>query len=534
MTPIVDDKGMVPATIADRARLTKFGFAVATAFVYFALDRISYVYPLQSLNITPWSPDRSLVVALILFYGAAWVVWVYLTILFAEVVVTGAWISLGDAAVLAAALTCAYAAIAYLIRGPLSIRLDLQRRQDVLRLALAVIIGAVGASLLYVGALLLIGDIERESVSKALFRFWIGDATGMLVTLPLLLMLFDARRRRELSALLRMPEVVLQVLVVVGALFLVFTRAEQEQSKEFYLLFLPIIWIAARHGLTGAIMALVVVQIGIILATSITLYRTVTVLELQMLLISLALTGLLLGATVDELRFASDRLARSQQLTVASEMATAMAHELNQPLTALSTYADAMRAMVRSGDADNALVVDTAERIRQVATRSADIVRRFRALGPPSIGNAVPVKIDELLASAAAEHSERAAQDGVTVRLDVATDVPSLRLDRERVLFVFSSLLANAMDAMRERCDGARTVEVVAQRRGGDVAVTFTDSGPGIAADRVERIFQPFQTDKAKAMGLALAVSRSIVESHSGSIWAESGERGIIHVRLPL
>jgi C4-dicarboxylate-specific signal transduction histidine kinase len=282
-------------------------------------------------------------------------------------------------------------------------------------------------------------------------------------------------------------------------------------------------------------MALVVVQIGIILATSITLYRTLTVLELQMLLISLALTGLLLGATVDELRFASERLARTAQLTVASEMATAMAHELNQPLTALSTYADAMRAMVRSGDADNALVVDTAERIRQVADRSAGIVRQFRALGEPSIGKARPVDLGKLLAAAVAEAGERATQEGVAIHVSVAGDLPVVNLDRERMLFVFGSLLANSMDAVRERPNGERRVDIAARRRGGgEVEITVVDSGPGIAADRVERIFQPFQTDKARAMGLALAVSRSIVESHSGSIWVESAERGIFHVRVPL
>ena len=522
------------AAVLDRSRLNRVGFAVATALIYFTLDEISYVYPLQSLNITPWSPDRSFVVALILFYGPAWVVWVYLTIFIAELVVSGAGISFTDAAVLAAALTCAYAAIAYLIRGPLKVRLDLARRSDVLRLALAVILGAVGASILYVGALLLVGDIEPQAVRIALFRFWIGDTTGMLVTLPLLLMLFDTRRRRELFALVRKPEIALQVVVLVAALFLVFTRAEQDQSKDFYVLFLPMIWIAARHGLMGAIVALVVVQVGIVMATTITLYGTLTVLELQTLLISLVLTGLLLGATVDELRFASERLARTQQLTVASEMATAMAHELNQPLTALSTYADAMRAMVQSGDADNALVVDTAERIRQVASRSAGIVRRFRAFGAPSIGKAEPVDLGGLLAQAVAELGARAAQEGVSIKVDVAGDVPPVKLDRERMLFVFCSLLGNSMDAMRDGA-GERKVDIAARRRpGAEIEITVVDSGPGIPAHRAERIFQPFETDKAKAMGLALAVSRSIVESHSGSIWVESAGRGIFHIRLPL
>jgi signal transduction histidine kinase len=195
-----------------------------------------------------------------------------------------------------------------------------------------------------------------------------------------------------------------------------------------------------------------------------------------------------------------------------------------------------MRALVLSGEADNALVVDTAERIRQVARRSADIVRQFRALGAPPIEKTSPVDLRELLTAAVADLRERATQEGVSVKVEVAGDLPPLiDLDRERMLFVFSSLLANSMDAIRERPNGARTIDIVARRHGGsEVEITVVDSGPGIPADRVERIFQPFRTEKAKGMGLALAICRSIVESDSGTIWVESADRGIFHIRLPL
>ena len=81
---MIHDSRPAGLAILDKARLNRVFFAIATTLIYFALDQISYVYPLESLNITPWSPDRSFVVALILFYGAAWVVWVYLTIFIAE------------------------------------------------------------------------------------------------------------------------------------------------------------------------------------------------------------------------------------------------------------------------------------------------------------------------------------------------------------------------------------------------------------------------------------------------------------------
>jgi C4-dicarboxylate-specific signal transduction histidine kinase len=228
-------------------------------------------------------------------------------------------------------------------------------------------------------------------------------------------------------------------------------------------------------------------------------------------------------------------LARTQQLALASEMATALAHELNQPLTALSTYADAIRLLAaKEGSASSALV-DAAERIQRVATRSVDIVGRLRGVGGGCRRSAERMSVEEPLGAALAETGERATRLGVTIEVKQTAQLPPLTLDRDRMALVFQNLLGNALDAIEDCADCQRSIAIVlALEPGRYLGVTISDSGPGVQPQLAEKIFQPFYSGKAHGMGLGLAVSRSIVESHGGRLWAQPGSRGVFRIRLPL
>src|SRR5690606_34305188 len=152
-----------------------------------------------------------------------------------------------------------------------------------------------------------------------------------------------------------------------------------------------------------------------------------SILEMQVLLLALAMTGLLLGVTVDEWRFASERLARSQELTVASELATAPAHELNQPLTALSTYSAAIRLLAASPQGDPEALIDVAERIRRVATRSACIIGRLRSLGATCRGRMERVPLEAPLHDALDALAERIARAGAAVEIERLDALPLVR-----------------------------------------------------------------------------------------------------------
>jgi C4-dicarboxylate-specific signal transduction histidine kinase len=329
--------------------------------------------------------------------------------------------------------------------------------------------------------------------------------------------------------------VTFQVAVVITLLIAVFAMEESQQFKFFYLLFLPLIWIAACHGLAGAIPAVALIQVGVIVSVLINGNAAVAVIEMQVLLLALALTGLLLGATVDEWRAASERLARAQQLTAASEMATALAHELNQPLTALSTYADAIRLLAASGRCKDDALIDAADRIQRVATRSVDIVARLRSVGNTCASKIERICVDEPLHIALARVQEQVARLNTSVTVVTRNDMPAFPIDRDRMAIVLQNLLTNALDAVEELPQAQRRVDISLGRDGtGHVLITVRDSGCGVSAELAEKVFEPFYSGKAKGMGLGLAISRSIVESHGGRLWLEPAAHGIFHVRLPV
>ncbi len=517
-------------------RELKPALPVALAFtaVYLLLDPISFIYPLQELNITPWDPQAALAVALIYFRGRRWMPWIFLTVLLSEIQVRDIQVPLVGGFFVPLVLTCGYAFVAALLRGPFEMSMELASRKDLLNMVLATALGAGVTGSVYVAGLCLGGLLAWGQFTEALFRFSLGDSIGMLVTLPLLLLFVEPNRRRELLAFVRDRAAILPLLLVLAALAIVYLREEFEQVKYFYLLFVPIIWIAARHGLPGAVSAVVLIQAGIVVTVVASDHETIAVLELQTLLLALALTGLFLGVAVDEWRFASQRLARAERLTAVGEMATALAHELNQPLTALSTYADAIRLLAHSASAQGTPLTETADSIRRVATRCADIVARFRALEPARAPRIVRVSIEVPLRAALEAVQERIERTGATVDVSIAGDVPVVAVDPERISLAFRNVIANALEAARERPDTSPRIAIEVSRESrGHILVTIRDSGNGVPLDMIDKIFEPFHSGKAQGMGLGLAVSRSIAESHGGRLWVEPGERGTFHFRLP-
>jgi signal transduction histidine kinase len=509
--------------------------ALAFALAYLLLDQISFIYPLQELNITPWDPQAALAVALVYFRGRRWMPWIFLTVLASEILLREIRVPLVGGFVVPLVLTCGYAFIAALLRGPFEMSMDLASRKDLLNMVAALAFGAGVTGTVYVGVLCIAGLLAWTQFAHALFLFWLGDSIGILVTLPLLLLFAEPTRRRELMAFVRNRAAVLPFLLVIAALCVVFLRQEAEQVKYFYLLFVPIIWIAARHGLPGAVGAVVLIQAGIIVTVVTTDHETIAVLELQTLLLALVLTGLFLGVAVDEWRLASERLARAERLTAVAEMATALAHELNQPLTALSTYADAIRLLARSSAAERTPLVDTAESIRRVATRCADIVARFRALGPARAPNSEQVSIELPLRAALDALQERIERVGAAVSVRIPDDLPRLAIDSERISLALRNVIDNALDAAREHTGTPARVSIeVSHESRSHILITIRDSGRGVPLDMSDRIFEPFHSGKAQGMGLGLAVSRSIAESHGGRLWTEPAESGIFHLRLPV
>lgn len=277
---------------------------------YLALDWLSYIHPLQQYSITPWNPQPALAVALLVMGGQRWLPVVFLAVVCAEWLVRSATASWPSTLLIAAVMSLGYASIASALSGRFAINLALDSRRDAIRLVAVAAAGALLTGILYIAALLAAGIGPMDTPFIALIRFWIGDAVGILVTLPFIFMLAVAMRRAEMRHMLARPEMIAHGALTAISLASVFTLPAAEQVKVFYVLFLPLIVIATRHGLVGSTLATLVIQAVIIVTGEVAGYQTLTVFELQGLLIALTVTGLFLGVTVDERRRAEAELAR--------------------------------------------------------------------------------------------------------------------------------------------------------------------------------------------------------------------------------
>lgn len=218
------------------------------------------------------------------------------------------------------------------------------------------------------------------------------------------------------------------------------------------------------------------------------------------------------------------------------EMAAGVAHELNQPLTAISNYARACENILRSADGNRADVLEALGEIGREANRAADIIRRLRNLvrGQPSERamadlNGVVTELAALIQGDARVHD-------VKLRYDLGQSLPKVVIDRVQIQHVLLSLLRNALEAL-EGTDAAERDIVIrtAAVDGGDVELSVADTGPGIARHIVDRLFTPFVTTKPDGTGLGLVTSQSVIRAHDGTLgYRPNAPRGAcFFMRLP-
>jgi two-component system, LuxR family, sensor kinase FixL len=524
----------LPSSISRQSLAVAIGFLAA----YVMLDWATFVHPMQGLNITPWNPEAGLAVALLLWRPRAW--WLALAAIAAgEALVrpdVSSWmVSVAESA----ALTAGYAATAaVLARGPGRADIAPSGRQLVLFLA-AVAGGALLASALHVGVLAAAQALPPERLLAAVHRGWIGDMAGMLVTLPMLHVLARAAGRGRCIAMLRSYDWWLVAFLAAAATWLVFMRPAQEQFKLFYLLFMPAVWASVRFGLVGAVGSAALVQVLLMAAVRTATDQPLTVFELQVLMCVLCATGLLLGAVVDEREETEKRLRATLRQAAAGDMAAALAHELNQPLAAMATYAQATQLMaqrLRENDESQAApFVDVSRKLVDEAARAGDVVRRLRDFFREQATQLSLAELRPVLDDSLRSQSSRAKALAVGLEWSCDETIPPLWLDTVQVAIVLRNLVSNGIDAAASSAQhGGRSVHVRAHAAHAEVVVSVVDSGTGLAAHDEELVFDRRRSDKPGGMGVGLAISRQIVQAHGGRMWAEAGPGGRFFFSLPL
>ena len=228
-------------------------------------------------------------------------------------------------------------------------------------------------------------------------------------------------------------------------------------------------------------------------------------------------------------------IAHGSRAAALGEMAAALAHELNQPMTAILSNAQAARNFLAAGSAEDIDEVRLAlDDIVSDDRRASEIIKGMRALLKKDATARSVFDLNESVADAARLAASAALMRRVSISLDLARHLPPVSGDRVQVQQVVLNLVMNAVEAAAGGPAGRRLVRLDTRALKGELHLTVSDSGPGIPEDRRSRIFEPFFTTKAEGLGMGLAISRTIVAAHNGRIWVESAPEGAtFHVALP-
>jgi PAS domain S-box-containing protein len=220
-------------------------------------------------------------------------------------------------------------------------------------------------------------------------------------------------------------------------------------------------------------------------------------------------------------------LSHVARVTMMGELTSSLAHELNQPLTAILSNAQTAQRLLADGQPDPEELREILSDIVADDDRAGEIIQRLRTLLRKGELEFRDLDVNGLVLDVARLVSSDTIIKGISVTLDLASELPRVRADRVQLQQVILNLMLNAVDALMSRAAADRKLLIsTGLRPDGTVSVVVRDSGPGIPPEKLERVFEPFFTTKVNGMGMGLAIARSILHSHGGKLWAENAPGG--------
>jgi two-component system, LuxR family, sensor kinase FixL len=498
--------------------------------VYVLLDWISYIEPYGPVGITTWNPSTGLSLALGLMFGRRMIPFLFLGPLLSDLILNQSPVPWSVELSFVTLIGGGYsAALLFLLRPRLQFDPALSSMRDLVLLMLVALFSTAFVASGYVSVTIFAGLLPPNEFLAAAIRYWVGDMIGIMVVTPFVLIVLTHTHRLRISF-----ETVLQFAAIVGALVIMFGYAEERRFQLFYILFLPIVWMAVRMGVEGVTLGLLMTQLGVIAGVAAFPLFGHDVLAFQVLMLILTTTGLIAGELVTErrrtefqLRLHRDSLSRVAQLGGMGELTVAIAHELNQPLMAARTYTQLVEDAVSSGDQDTAMVAETAKKAVAQVERAAGVVRSLRALIRLDSSNRSVCSVERIVNETLALCQPALDRIHAGARAVIASDLRLVKVDILQIEQVLLNLLHNSIEAFGEAETVNPSISIEASAAGaGFIEIRVKDNGPGFPSDLLSDSFLPFLSTKAEGLGIGLSLCKSIVEAHGGRLWLDRDTRG--------
>ncbi len=362
---------------------------------------------------------------------------------------------------------------------------------------------------------------------------WVARFAGIVLVAPLGILLLRGR-----WTALRPSDWCIHIGAIVVLFLVLMSFGGPQPLNAFYLFLLPIVWMATRGGLEAASVGLAVTQCGLIIATWLLPSGALDLIGVQSRLLVLTLTGLVVGALVVErlrfeqqLRVHQDALARMARIASMSQLASSIAHEINQPLMAAGTYTRLVtKALADQPEQREAWAA--AEKAQFQILRAGEVIRRLRALFKLDRSDYRPHSLPDMLRAALELCQAELDRRGVVCRVAIVDALPPVLVDRLQIEQVFVNLIQNSAQAI----GSGGTIQIKARQGAkGFVEILVCDDGPGLPQDLTDGRPVPFFTTKEDGIGIGLSLSRTIVEAHGGELVLSNGTPGAqVKILLPL
>jgi signal transduction histidine kinase len=413
--------------------------AVALFLTYIGLEWVSFIHEHKGVPATPWNPALGVAFAILILRGPAYGLLLFVCVLIAEIFVLHTDVTAPIIVAMAAVVSISFSAGAVVARRHLRIDVGLSHVRDVLVL-LAVGTAAAAISALLLTVLLLAADeLTFGDLVQSSFPLFVGDIIGIAVMTPLLLRL--SLRRSDIAPkaiLLLIPELILYLLVIGFTLWMIVGSASASHYKFLPLLFLPVVAASVRHGIDGSCVTLAITQLSLVAVLHAYGYGAVAFTEFQIVMLILTTSGLIVGVVVSE-RQRADVLARRAQvrlkemqagaasaarMNMVSGMAAALAHEINQPMTAARALARSVQEILRAPRPDAQRADTNLSTLVAQIDHAAAVIKRIREFSRRDQSHFCTLEIKSILEDALVLAGPDAAANGISIVLEVDDWLP--------------------------------------------------------------------------------------------------------------